>query len=96
MTPAARQPVHVQQRAHAQLGESWARCEAALPTDWGLELGGGDGLYFASATYRWSLRYYRANVGPARSVPFELGHGPTPTAALVALAEKLEALNAAG
>lgn len=93
----AMKPVHVQLREAAAFGETWFRCERALPEEWRLELSGDeDGPYFASATYRYSLRYYRANVGPARSVPYEQAHAPTPTAALTALAERLEALNAAG
>lgn len=75
------------------LGEAWVAAEAALPDDWELELSvGGSGrrdLFTASAEYCYNLRHYRANVGRARSTPFEMAHASTPTAALLALRDLL-------
>lgn len=48
----------------------------------------------ASATYTYSLRHYRANVGPARFIPFEMTHDADPATALRALTAKLRAVSA--
>lgn len=81
------------------LDEAWAAAEAALPPDWVLELTVGShgrrDLYTATASYSYSLRYYRENVGPARSTPFEMEHADSPAAALQALASALQDLAAA-
>jgi hypothetical protein len=72
--------------ASAGIGEldaAWAEAEAALPEDWELRLFyWGDPKYGATASYRFSL-------GRGRAVPFEQEYGPTPAAALRALAEQL-------
>jgi hypothetical protein len=80
-------------RPEPDLDAAWREAEAELPENWALDLtfgshGNRDG-YTASAEYCYSLRYYRANVGPARSIPFEMETGPTPAAALHALAARL-------
>jgi hypothetical protein len=76
----------------APLDDAWREAEEALPEDWGIKLEGAgrrDDFYTAIASYAWSLRHYRDNVGKARFTPFEMDHGPTPAAALRALAETL-------
>lgn len=76
------------------LDEAWAEVEAALPKDWELRLSfgtfGGRDHYTAVASYAYSLKHYRANVGPARYAPFDMQHRPTPAAALHALALRLQ------
>lgn len=75
-------PVHVQQRADAELGAAWRRCEAALAE-------GHHGLALA--------RHVRL-VGNVRSVIYEArseaiyASGDEPEAVLTALAARLEAL----
>jgi len=75
------------------LAAAWAAAEAALPEDWHLTVTVGHGLrgiYTAPASYTYSLRHYRLNVGRARFVPFVMTRADTPTAALLALADGLE------
>lgn len=75
------------------LALAWTIAEALLPENWELGLStGGHGrrdLYTATATYCYSLRHYRANVGKARFTPFEMAHAEDPTEALIALADQL-------
>jgi hypothetical protein len=70
------------------------RCEALLPEDWMLRLevhGDRIDFYAAIASYSYSLRHYRQNVGSARFCPFEMAHAASPAEAYLALAEALEA-----
>ena len=70
----------------AELGEAWAEAEAAVPEGWtinGLVRDGDRWLVHASARYEWAIiqgteRLWRAEI-----------FGPTPAAALHALAAKL-------
>jgi hypothetical protein len=75
---------------------AWGEAEDALPNDWEMNLSvGGHGrtdLYTATASYTYSLRHYRENVGRARSVPFEMTHNADPAVALRALAARLRGL----
>ena len=70
-----------QNREDQALGAAWRRCEAALPEDFGFSLRRGlpfDGLY-----HSWAYRF-GGNLQP-------MVVGATPTEALTALAEALEA-----
>jgi hypothetical protein len=75
-------PSDVQQREDAALGAAWRRCEKALPENWRISTVGqnyeGD---------EWHASAWDRKTGAATT-----GRGPTPTAALEALAEKLEGL----
>jgi hypothetical protein len=83
-------PADVQQREWAALGGAWWRCEAALPARFSLDLTtNGRGTYGALA--RPPFMDYGAWMDAKREE-----WAATPTAALTALAERLEALNAAG
>jgi hypothetical protein len=86
-------PVDQQIREDAQLGAAWRRCEAALPVaesvvegiSWEKGKGGSraDVDRYHARAYRWD---------PARPWHRLYADGPTPTAALEALAERLEKL----
>ena len=75
------------------LDAAWAEAEGELPEGWELRFDvGGNGrrdLYTATASYAYSLRHYRENVGPARFTPFEMAHADSPAAALRELAARL-------
>ena len=79
----------------ARLQAALNECEAALPDDWELKLSVGAfgriDMFTAVAGYCYSLRHYRRNVGKARSCPFEMTHGATALAALLALRDALAA-----
>lgn len=78
-----------------ELALAWAGAEVLLPKDWEMSLSvGGHGrtdLYTATASYCYTLRHYRLNVGKARFVPFEMAHDKTPAEALWSLADLLRA-----
>lgn len=68
-----------QQREDQALGAAFRRCEAALPKGWPMELDGGGPPYVA---WYWN---------PANTDDADEREADTPTAALEALAEALEA-----
>lgn len=82
-----------QQREDQALGAAWRRCEAALPEGWILQL--GDWSAEPHRTVPLFEAYAESYAGPSRSDYRESGAGPTPTAALEALAEALESRRAA-
>ena len=80
MTPAL-----IQQREDAALGAAWRRCEAALPEGW-------FGPYIEPQWRAWAVE---PSFGAVSEGLVGNGYGPTPTEALTALAEALEAKRAA-
>ena len=74
---------HPALRAALELGIAWQRAEAALPEGWVLKE-----LRLHDDVSGWGAEAFNTTgVGRYR----HMGYGPTPTAALLALAEKLEA-----
>ncbi len=74
----------------SDLSVAWERADALRPEGWELEVRQSREDFVTAVTrYPYSLRHYRENVGPARSSPFVMAHGPTPAAALNALADQL-------
>jgi hypothetical protein len=73
-------PVHEQLREDAALGAAWRRAEAAIPADCWLE-----------EVCRAARGGWQAIVWNKADQPTEICFGSTPTAALEALAEALEA-----
>lgn len=82
-----------QMREDAQLGAAWRRCETALPEGWVIEglswERGKDGAPSQAFPDQWHARAF-SWTPTARRIYGK--PGPTPTAALNALAEKLEAM----
>jgi len=80
-----------QMRADAALGAAWRQCEAALPEGWVMWTLGPNG--FTSSARDWGIErrihsWEALALGPTDRA---VGSGPTPTAALKALAARLEA-----
>ena len=79
--------------AAARLQVALNECEALLPENWELKLSVGSfgrmDMFTAVAGYCYSLRHYRRNVGKARSCPYEMAHGATYLAAVLALRDAL-------
>lgn len=84
-------PVHEQLREDQRLGAAWRRCENALPEGWRpvtVYADDDDWSLWQAATCSPSF-FEGEDDGTADQID---GFGPTPTAALEALAECLEAL----
>ena len=86
-------PVDVQIREDAALGAAWRRCQAALPEEWTLTLGDW------SAERHRTEPFFEANAeplyGPRPSDETIFRTASTPTDALSALVDALEARRAA-
>jgi hypothetical protein len=73
------------EKAHDSLDAAWAEAEAALPDGW---IGPSLGPELAIKRSGWVWRAFSWDRATPRGVLIE-GHGPTPAAALRALAAKL-------
>lgn len=81
-------------RSAVTLDEAWAEALAALPPEnWTLNLSTGDfgrrDIYTATASYSYSLRHYRENVGKARYAPYVTEQANDPITALRRLTTRL-------